>query len=90
MCALVCLRCKMQEGVTIFTSGISESVDYLLLVVTDKIEGDDPVNCADYIFALKSTGSYNASASGVFTKFYTGNVSDTSDHLSVYADIILG
>lgn len=50
---------------------------------------DAPVNCADYIFALKDTGAYRVSASGVCSKFYAGSVKMTSDHLPVYADIIL-
>ena len=50
---------------------------------------ESPVNCADYIFALKGTGSYEVSSSGVCSKFYAGNAAVTSDHLPVYADILL-
>lgn len=50
---------------------------------------ESPVNCADYIFALKDTGSYEVSSSGVCSKFYAGNAAVTSDHLPVYADILL-
>lgn len=50
---------------------------------------DAPVNCADYIFSLKSTGSYDLSASGVCTEFHSGSTAVASDHLPVYVDIIL-
>lgn len=48
-----------------------------------------PVNCADYIFALNDTGTYKVTASGVCSKFSSGSVKVTSDHLPVYADVEL-
>ena len=48
-----------------------------------------PKNCADYIFAMNAGGPYRVTSAGVCDRFSSGNVKVTSDHLPVYADIVI-
>lgn len=55
----------------------------------DTYPSDNPKIRIDYILALKNTGEYSVSGTEVCSEFKSGDVSKASDHLPVYADIII-
>ena len=61
----------------------------MVSVNSNTFPSNDPDRCIDMIFLMDGSGECTKTGSQVCYRFNTGNVAEASDHLPVYADIIL-
>lgn len=52
-------------------------------------DSSHPTKCIDYIFVLDNSSSYKVKSTAVAKSFKSGKVSEASDHLPVFVDIII-